>query len=177
MLLFLLDGILYVPALFVTATMLAAALFLRRVSESYSYFWWTVIAICFVLTLCYTVYALSMPFYSQQGHRPDNPGGPGKWSSLPAVVTIMFFVTFLLIPSFPTLFVLAFLPPRNLSNRRRTASTVWIALYVVTMFLLIYNKHVRYMEDYHRERTKPRQSRFERFQHLRQAPPPQRQRP
>jgi hypothetical protein len=118
MLLFLLDEILYVPAWFVAAAVLAVAYFWRKVSESYRHFWWSVVAICFVLTLCYTVYALSIPFYSQQDHRPDNPGGPGKWSTLPAVVTIMFFVTCLLIPSFPTLFGLAFLPPRNLSNRR-----------------------------------------------------------
>jgi NADH:ubiquinone oxidoreductase subunit 5 (subunit L)/multisubunit Na+/H+ antiporter MnhA subunit len=153
MLLFLLDGVLFVPALFVTAAVLAVALFWRRMSESYRYFWWTVIVICFLLTFCYTVYALSIPFYSQQDHSPDNPGGPGKWSSLPAVVTILFVVTCLLIPSFPTLFGLAFLPPRNWRISWRIALTALIALYVVVVSLLIYNKHVRYMEDYHQTRN------------------------
>lgn len=174
--LFLLDEVLYVPAVFVTAAVLAVAVFWRRTSESYRYFWWTVVVICLVLTFCCTVYALSIPFYSQQDHSPDNPGGPGKWASLPAVLLILFGITCVIIPSFPTLFGLAFLPPRNLRISRRIALTALIVLYVIFVSLLIYDKHVRYMEDYHRERAKPRQSRFERFKHLRESPAPQRRR-
>jgi hypothetical protein len=176
MLLFLLDEILFVPAILVTAALLAVAFFWRRTGESYRYFWWTVVVACFVVTLCYTLYSLAMPLYSQQDHRPDNPGGPGKWSSPPAMFTILFLITFVIIPSFPVLFGLALLPPRNLKSSWRIALTVFISLYVVLALALIYSKHVRYMADYRQERAKPRQSRFERFEHLRQAPAPQRRR-
>jgi Na+/melibiose symporter-like transporter len=176
MLLYVLDEILYVPALFVTAAVLAVALFWRSKSETYRSFWWTAVIFCLLVTFCYTVYALSVPFYSQQNHSPDNPGGPGKFSTLPSVLTILFLVTCVLIPSFSTLFGLAFLPPHDLRSSRRIAATALIALYVVLALLLVYNKHVRYMADYNRERAKPRQSRFERFKHLRQLPAPQRRR-
>lgn len=71
-----------------------------------------------------------------------------KSSSLPAVVTVLFLITFVLIPSFSTLFALAFLPPRNLRSPWRIATNVLIALYVVLALALVYSKHVRYMADY-----------------------------
>lgn len=170
-----LYGPMFVSSLFVTPLVLAAAFVWRR-RESYPRFWWTFVVACFVVTLCYTLYSLAMPLYSQQDHRPDNPGGPGKWSSPPAMFTILFLITFVLIPSFPVLFGLAFLPPRNLKSSWRIALTVFTSLYVVLALALIYSKHLRYMADYRQERAKPSQSRFERFEHLRQAPAPQRRR-
>lgn len=167
MLLFLLDEILYIPAFFVTTALLALAFSWRRISDTYRYFWWTVVIACFLVTSCYTLYSLAIPLYSQQDHTTDNPGGPGKWSSSPAVFTVLFLITFVLIPSFPTLFGLAFLPPRNLRSPRRIASTVLIALYVVVALAFIYNKHVQYMADYHQERAKSKQGQFE---HRRNSP-------
>ena len=161
MLLFLLDEILFLPAILVTAALIAIAFFWRRMSDTYRYFWWTVVIAGLLVTLCYTLYSLSIPMYSQQDHSPDNPGGPGKWSSPPAVFTVLFLITFVLIPSFPTLFALACLPPRNLRSPWRILTPVLIALYVVIALTFIYSKHIRYMADYHQERAKQKQGQFE----------------
>lgn len=166
----------FVPSLFVTPLVLWVAYFWRKKSEAYPRFWWTAVVICLLLTIFYNILVLVTPLYSQQDHSPDNPGGFSGGGSLPAVLAILFFAFCIVFPSFPTLFGLAFLPPRNLRIGARSAIIALLALYVVVSAVLIYDKHVRYMEDYHRERAKPRQSRFERFKHLRESPAPQRRR-
>lgn len=163
----------FIPSLLVTPSVLVVAYLVRQKrTDRYPRFWWTAIVVCFLLTLYFTVVALMIPLWSQQDHRPDNPGGFGKGSTLRELIPFVLFQSFLVLPSFPTLLGLAFLPPRNLWSKTRS---VLIVLYVVTVSSIIAQKHVRYMADYHRERAKPRQSPFERFKHLRELPLDQQQ--
>jgi hypothetical protein len=142
----------FVPSLIVTPLVLLVAYVWRGKSETYPRFWWSAVVICFLLTIFYNILVLSTPFYSQQDHSPDNPGGFSGGASLPAVLAVLFFAFCVVFPSFPTLFSLAFLPPRNLRTGGRSALTALIALYVVVASALIYNKHVRYMADYQQTR-------------------------
>jgi len=147
-----LYGPMFIPSLFVTPLVLLVAYVVRKKrTESYPRFWWTAVAVCFLLTLYFTIVALMIPLWSQQDHSPDNPGGFGKGATFRELIPIVFFQFFLVLPSFPTLFGLAFLPPRNLSSIRQPAL---IVLYVVTVSVLIAQKHVRYVADYHQAKQK-----------------------
>jgi len=159
-----LYGPMFIPSLFVTPLVLLVAYVVRtKRMESYPRFWWTAVVVCFLLTLYFTIVALMIPLWSQQDHSPDNPGGFGKGSTFRELIPIVFFQFFLVLPSFPTLLGLAFLPPRNLLSKKQLAL---IVLYVVTVSALIAQKHVRYVADYQQARQKA----FQRGQTL---PPPQ----
>jgi hypothetical protein len=158
-----LEGFLLIPSLIVAALILAVAYYWRRRSASYATFWKAEVALSFLITLAYTMYVLAMPFYSQQDHSPRNPGGfagPGPIG----MIAILFVVICLILPAFPTLLGLAFLPPRTLKSRWQS---VLIVLYLAVVCFLIAQKYSTFMADYQRERAKPRQSPFERFEHLR----------
>jgi hypothetical protein len=159
-----LYGPMFIPSLFVTPFVLLVAYVLRTRTESYPRFWWTAVVVCFLLTMYFAIAVLAMPLWSEQDHSPDNPGGFGKGSTTRELVPVLFFKLFLVVPSFPTLLGLAFLPPRNLPSKRQS---VLIVFYVVVVSALIAQKHVRYMADYRRERAKPKQTPFERFEYLR----------
>ena len=161
----------FVPSLIVAPLVLLVAYVWHRKSETYVWFWWTAVVICFLLTIFYTILALNTPLYSQQDHSPDNPGGFGKGATLPVVLGYLFFAFCIVFPSFPTLLGLAFLTPRNLRFGERSALTVLIALYVVVVSVLIYNKHVRYMADYRQTRQ---QQLLRKEQQWRLQPPPKR---
>jgi hypothetical protein len=167
-----LNGAMFIPSLFVTPSVLAVAFIWRRKSETYPRFWWTVVVICFLLTASLTAEIMAAPLYGER--RPSNPDAfPG--GGLFAVLTMLLAGTCLVIPSFSVLIGLAFLSPRNLRITWRSVLIVLIVLYVVATSALIYNKQVRYIADYHRDRAKPKQSPFERFEDRRELPPSPRQ--
>ena len=139
------------------------AFFWRRTSESYRYFWWTVVVACFVVTLCYTLYSLAIPLYSQQDHRPDNPGGRQVVIAASDVHDTVSY--YLCTYSLVSRSLDCVSPPPNLKSSWRIALTAFMSLYVVLALALIYSKHVRYMADY-RQRATPRQSRFATVQAL-----------
>lgn len=146
-----------IPALLVTATVLVVAYVWCRKSQTYIQFWWAEVALNFLITLLYTAYVLAIPFYSEQVHRTRNPGGFGGPSSI-GIVAILFVVGCLLLPAFPTLFGLAFLPPRTSKFKWQSAI---IVLYVVVVTVLISQKYTRYMADYRQHRVKKIQSKLE----------------
>jgi hypothetical protein len=159
-----LYGPMFIPSLFVTPSVLLMAYFIRRMRvESYPRFWWAAVVVCFLLTIYFTVMVLVMPLWSQQEHSPDNPGGFGKGSSPLVFIPVLFFQFFLVLPSFPTLFGLALMPPRNLPSKRQS---VIIILYVVVVSAIIFQKNAKYVADYHQARQKA----FQRGQTL--PPPP-----
>ena len=168
-----LYGPMFIPSLLVTPSVLLVAYLVRKKrTESYPRFWWTAVVICFLLTAWFTAEVMAAPLYSERG--PSNPDAfPG--GGMFALLIVFLAGTCLVIPSFSVLIGLAFLPPRNLRIMRRSVLIVLIVLYVVATSMLVYNKHVRYMADYHQERAKPRQSPFERFEDRRDSPPSPRQ--
>ncbi len=166
-----LEPILFVPSLFVTPLVLAVAFIWRRKSETYPRFWWTAVVICLLLTAWFTTEVIAAPLYSER--RPSNPDAFS--GGMFAALTVFLPGTCLAMPSFSILIGLAFLSPRNLPITWKSVVFALLMLYVVVTSMLIYNKHVRYLVDYHQERTKPRQSPFERFEDRRDSPPSPRQ--
>jgi hypothetical protein len=159
-----LEWFLFIPSLFVAPAVLTAAYLWRKKSESYRRFWPAALAICFVLTALFTFQVLTIPYYSERNHSPDNPGG---FSTGPfEVIAVFLLQTCIVIPAFPMLLGLVSLPPRGRESKLRA---VLVFLYLVAISVLIVQKHVTYMADYRRERSKPKQTPFERFRHLREG--------
>lgn len=148
-----LNGIMFIPSLIVVPLVLAMAYLSRRRSEAYPRFWWTAVVIYFLLTMSFTIVVLMTPLWSQQDHSPSNPGGFERWSTMPELVVLLFVTTCVIVPAFPTLLGLAFLPPRSLQSKKQS---VLIVLYVVIISAFIVQKHVRYMDDYYQTRQKLR---------------------
>lgn len=159
-----LEGILFIPSLFVTPLAVAAILFFRK-RETYARVWRYAFISCLLLTVLYTAVTLSAPLYSERDKGPDNPGGfsAGLWG----VAGEFIFWTCVVIPAFPVLIALAFFPP---PGRSRLPLAVF-SIFIVSVFIaLIVRKNAAYMADYHREKSIPRQSTFDRFKHLRNDP-------
>ena len=154
-----LEAVFFIPSLFVTPAAVAALLWLRR-GLHYTRAWRSAVVVCVLLTVIYTALTLLTPLYSERDHSPDNPGGfsVSVWGVIGALV----FWTCLVIPAFPVLIVLACLPPPGRSR-------LWLVpflLLVVVLVGLIASKNTRYVADYQLEKSKSRQSTFERFKHL-----------
>jgi hypothetical protein len=81
-----LEGIFFVPSLFVAPVAIAALLWMRR-WPFYSRLWRAALIVCFVLTAYFLVATLSTPFYSERDHSPNNPGGPS--GSVLGVIVIL----------------------------------------------------------------------------------------
>jgi hypothetical protein len=159
-----LEGVFFVPSLFVTPIAVAALLFFRK-RQSYPTIWRYAVIACLILAALYTVLTVSAPLYSERDRSPDNPGGFSV--SLWAVLGELIFWTCVVIPAFPMLIALAFLPPHG---RPRRLLVVFAVLLVGVFTALIVRKNSAYMADYRMEKSKPRQSTFERFKHLRIEP-------
>jgi hypothetical protein len=101
------------------------------------------------------------PLYSQRDHSPANPGGFS--AGLFELLGVYLFEAGLVIPAFPVLFGLALLPPRTMQSRWQS---VFVVIFLAVVSGLIVKKHLTYMADYQRERAKPSQTPFERFEHL-----------
>jgi hypothetical protein len=159
-----LEGILFIPSLLVTPLAVAALLFFRK-RATYPTVWRNAVITCLILTALYAALTLSAPLYSERDKGPDNPGGfsAGLW----AVAGAFLFWTCVVIPSFPMLIALAFLPP---TGRTRLPLVVFSILVVSVLIALIVRKNSAYVADYRREQSIPRQSTFDRFKHLRTDP-------
>jgi ABC-type transport system involved in multi-copper enzyme maturation permease subunit len=135
-------------------------------------FWWTAIVLCFVLTAWFTIEVITAPLYSERG--PSNPDAfPG--GGLFTLFFVFVLGTCLAIPSFSVLVGLVLLTPRNTMTRGRALLVLLVMLYVAACSIVIYNKHVKYLADYHQEKAKPRESPFERFEDRRDSPQSPRQ--
>jgi len=158
-----LEAILFIPSLIVTPLVLAAAYFWRR-TESYRRGWQIAVVVSFLFVGLFTVQVLSTPMYSQRDGSPDNPGGFSV--GLFEVLAVYLVMTCLVIPAFPVLIGLAFLPPRNWQGKGRTFLILACLLYVGIASLLVIQKHVRYVADYRQTKQQER-SQGDQFRHLR----------
>jgi hypothetical protein len=100
----------------------------------------------------------------QSARSQSEESGRTRGPSLLGGLAILFVYFCVLIPAFPMLFGLAFLPPKTWRFKWLSG---FAAVYVAVALTLIFLKRATYMADYYQERSKPRQSRFERFEHLR----------
>ncbi len=159
-----LDGVFFIPSLFITPFVVAAALFFRK-RETYPTVWRYAVISCLFLTVLCTAVTLGVPLYSERDKGPDNPGGfsVGLWG----VAGEFIFWTCVVIPAFPVLVALAFLPP---PGRSQLPLAVLSILIVSVLIALIVRKNAAYMADYRSGQSLPGQSRFERFKHLRTDP-------
>jgi Na+/melibiose symporter-like transporter len=142
---------------------LIALLLMDKASGRYRMFWWVAVSLFAVTCFALFAYVMSWPFYSQTVRQTPNPGGPSGH----VVLGILFWVLLyaVAIPSFPALVLLSLFPPK--SHKRRYILTIVIMLYAIILALLTLVKFQMYMTDYRAERAKPKQTPFERFEHLR----------
>jgi hypothetical protein len=153
---------LLVPSIFVVPIG-AAILRALRTRPSYAHIWMSAVVISGVLSAGFTLAVLSRPLYSERSHAPANPGGPS--ASIPEMLGGLVVVTCLILPSYPMLIALAIMPPVGWRRHRLIAMSL---LYVGVLGALLAWRQSVYMADYQEERAKPRQTPFQRFEHLRQ---------
>lgn len=156
-----LETFLLVPSLFVTP-LAAVVLSAARKRPAYARCWRSAIVVCVLLIALFTVMTLTAPLYSDRDHRPANPGG---FSSSPGIALMeLAFWTCVVIPAFPVLIVLGMMSPQGQS---RLPSLVASLLVVGACGALIVQKNLQFWADYREEKSKPRQTPFEQFEHLR----------
>ncbi len=142
---------------------LITLLLMDKASDRYRICWWIAVSLFGAMCFAMFAYVMSWPFYSQTVRQTPNPGGPSGH----VVLGILFWVVLytVAIPSFPALVLLSLFPPK--SYRRRYLLTIFIMLYALILAVLALVKYQIYMADYRTERARPKQSPFERFEHLR----------
>lgn len=149
----------FMPSLFVTPVVLVAFFVLRRRSGAYRNIWRWAIFASLVLCGVFLMQVLSTPLYSQRDKSPDNPGGFSV--SLYAVIALMIFETCIVIPAFPVLIGLAFLPPSGWDTRKRSLLVVAAIAYVGVLAWMITAKNTALAADY---RQSKQQERLQRIQ-------------
>ena len=158
----------FLCSMLVVVPLVVLLFFIDKAGRQYSVCWWCVVGMFAVVCLATFTYVLSWPFYSQTIHQTPNPGGPSGSVFLGVLFWILLWTVVL--PSFPALFLLGLFPPRLYGQRRRYALTIAIGIYSAILAGLILVKYQVYMADYRIEKAKPKQSPFERFEHLRTNP-------
>jgi hypothetical protein len=160
----------WIPSLIATLVFLSVAFIWRRTSGTYAIAWWIAVTICSLVAAGYFIWVFTIPFYSQSTEALNSSGDFGIIPPPPLLLVVFAFVFFIVMPSLPTLFGLAFLPPRNLLHRWQRALPVLIGLYAVILAALIYNRHTLYWRDYERQKLEITERESERWEDYRNLP-------
>lgn len=155
----------FLCSLLVIAPVIALLLSTDKAGKRYATCWWGGVVAFAAICMGTFAYILSWPLYSRATHQTLNPGGPSGSILLAILFWILLWT--IVVPSFPMLFLLGLSPPKSYSKKRRLRFTVAITIYVLVLGSLVLAKHQVYMADYRREMAKPKQTPFERFEHLR----------
>lgn len=158
-----LEGILFIPSLFVVPVAVVAIFFLRR-SQNYARLWLVAGIVCFVLCGWFLVQVLNTPLYSERDRSPDNPGGFS--TGVTTVIALFLLMTCAVIPAFPVLIALACMPHSSWHARTRLLLVVLGLLYVGILAWLIARKNATFVADYRQTKQQERQQ-GDQFQHLR----------
>jgi hypothetical protein len=159
-----LEGIFFIPSLLVTPLALAVAYFWRQKWQSYSSVWWIAVVVCFLLVGVFAVQVLGTPLYTQRDQSPDNPGGFS--TGITSVIGVYLLEICLVIPAFPVLIGLMFLPPHDLRTPARVLLIVLCLLYVGIVGWLILGRNAAFAADYQRAKQRERWQ-GDQFRHLR----------
>jgi hypothetical protein len=143
---------------------LAIAYFCRLKWPSYHRAWWIAVVACFVLAGLFAIQVLNRPLHSQRDRSPANPGGFS--TGITSVFGVFLFETCLIIPAFPILIGLAFLPPHGWRTPAWVILIILCVLYVTILAWLIAQKHTKFVADFQRMRQLER-SQGDQFRHLR----------
>ena len=158
-----LEGMFFIPSLFITPVAVGLILWARRWEDDYPWLWRRAVIACIVLTALYTILSLTRPLYSERDRSPDNPGGPSD--SVFVVIGELVLWTCVVIPAFPVLVALACLPPRGW---RLLPLVLCGLLYVLVQGWLIAQKNARFVADYEQATINERAERIDAKQQMRQ---------
>jgi hypothetical protein len=156
-----LEGIFLLPSLIVVPVAFAVLIAMRE-RPAYPKFWTCAAVTCCVLSAFFAIHVLKAPLYSERIHQANDPAGP---PGLLVTLAVLLLGPWAMVPAFGILILLACLPPIGLPRLRLLTAAVFYVGILTTLMMI---KSSAYMADYRMEKSKPQQTPFERFKHLRE---------